>query len=131
MFKIINVSFLMLYCSLIYWLSSKTSLPTPPLFPHQDKALHLGAYFMMGILTWRFFYDYFSRPSIVFFASLSFCSLYGISDEWHQSFVPGREADFLDWLADTTGAMIALSILHFTELKKNKLMLLKSRIKIQ
>lgn len=40
-----------------------------------------------------------------------FCSLYGISDEWHQSFVVGRSSDVLDWLADTSGAVLASFLL--------------------
>jgi VanZ family protein len=40
--------------------------------------------------------------------SIAFCSLYGLSDEWHQSFVVGRESDFADWVADTSGAALAI-----------------------
>ena len=36
---------------------------------------------------------------------------YGISDEFHQSFVPGRTPDVLDWLADTSGALLAALLL--------------------
>jgi VanZ family protein len=36
---------------------------------------------------------------------------YGISDEWHQSFVVGREVDSLDWVADTFGAALAMFLL--------------------
>ncbi|MFA5029394.1 MAG: VanZ family protein [Patescibacteria group bacterium] len=36
-------------------------------------------------------------------------SLYGISDEWHQSFVPSREARVTDWLLDVAGAYLTLS----------------------
>ncbi|MBD0319601.1 MAG: VanZ family protein [Gemmatimonadetes bacterium] len=32
-------------------------------------------------------------------------SLYGVSDEVHQSFVPGRSPDPLDWVADTLGVI--------------------------
>jgi VanZ family protein len=66
----------------------------------------------MGILAWRFFYDYFTNPIKVIIASLLFCSLYGVTDEWHQFFVIGRDASFLDWFADTIGALIAISILY-------------------
>jgi VanZ family protein len=34
--------------------------------------------------------------------------LYGLSDEWHQSFVPGRTPDILDIVADTFGATMAM-----------------------
>ena len=32
-------------------------------------------------------------------------SVYGIIDEIHQSFTPGRECSFFDWVADTLGAV--------------------------
>lgn len=35
-------------------------------------------------------------------------TLYGVSDEWHQSFVPGRSADADDVVADAVGAAIAV-----------------------
>jgi len=85
------------------------------LFLHQDKLHHLGAYFIMGILAWRFFNDYFCKPMTVFIFSLSFCSLYGLSDEWHQYYTPDREADILDWLADTLGACLALMSIQLTK----------------
>jgi len=78
------------------------------LFEHQDKLHHLGAYFIMGVLAWRFFNDYAQNQKSMFMMSLVFCSLYGISDEIHQSYVPDRDADVFDWLADTLGAFIAL-----------------------
>ena len=115
--KFINLTFLVLYCSFIFWLSSKPTLPAPMLFTHQDKIFHMGAYFIMGILAWRFFNDLFAKPIIVFLVSLCFSSIYGISDEWHQSYVPGREADILDWLADTLGAITALVAIQLTRRK--------------
>ncbi len=106
-------SFLLLaYCGFIFYLSSRSSLPTPMLFPHQDKLLHMGAYFIMGMLAWRFFRHYSSRLFLSVNTVL-FCSLYGISDEWHQSFVPGRQIDFYDWVADTSGGFLAVVALNF------------------
>ena len=125
MLKLINVTFLTSYCSLIFWLSSRSSLPTPMLFIHQDKIHHFGAYFIMGILAWRFFNDYLEKPKILFVISLCFCSLYGMSDEIHQHFVPDRDADIFDWLADTLGASFALITIQLT---KNKQLLAKRRV---
>lgn len=85
---------------------------------HQDKVFHMGAYFTMGVFAWRVFNNYLSKPKMIFASSLVFCSLYGLSDEWHQSFVPGRDADLLDWVADTLGASIALSMIHYYSVLK-------------
>jgi VanZ family protein len=45
-----------------------------------------------------------------------FASLYGITDELHQVFIPGRSCDIADWLVDTIAALLAaiifLLVLH-------------------
>ncbi len=41
-------------------------------------------------------------------AVVLFCLLYGISDEFHQSFIPGRFASKWDLLADTVGGILAV-----------------------
>jgi VanZ family protein len=43
--------------------------------------------------------------------SVLFSSLYGVSDEYHQSFVPGRTSTVDDWVADTAGAMFAALVI--------------------
>jgi len=112
MAKILDFILLFLYCLFIYWLSDQPSLPVPPLFTTQDKILHAGAYFIMGVLAWRSFKNMLTRPIILALFSITFCSLYGISDEWHQSFVEGRSPDVIDWLADTIGAGLAVFSLY-------------------
>jgi VanZ family protein len=111
MLKIIDFLSLLLYCGFIYHLSDQPSLPVPELFENQDKIHHLIAYFMMGLFAWRNFRHYVKSPILLAVVSISFCSLYGLSDEWHQSFVAGRMADAVDWLADTTGATVAVIML--------------------
>jgi len=37
-------------------------------------------------------------------------SLFGASDEFHQSFVPGRGVEWMDWLADTFGGLAGLAL---------------------
>jgi VanZ family protein len=39
-----------------------------------------------------------------------FASFYGITDELHQWFVPGRTCDVYDWMADTIGATVAVAV---------------------
>jgi VanZ family protein len=40
----------------------------------------------------------------------AFCVLYGVSDEWHQSFVPGRQSDPWDVVKDAAGTLIGLGV---------------------
>lgn len=40
-------------------------------------------------------------------------TLYGISDEYHQSFVPGRDVSALDALADGVGGFLAAQMLFW------------------
>lgn len=108
MIKIVDSAGLLLYCLFIFWLSNQPSLPMPMSFPHQDKIYHAGAYFIMAIFAWRVLRHKFSNPWL---SALLFCALYGLSDEWHQSFVAGRYCDISDWLADTLGASFALFFL--------------------
>ena len=38
--------------------------------------------------------------------AVALASLYAVTDEFHQSFVPGRMCDPADWLTDTLGGCI-------------------------
>ncbi|MSU51919.1 MAG: VanZ family protein [Opitutaceae bacterium] len=40
--------------------------------------------------------------------AVALVSLFGATDEWHQSFTPGRSVEIADWVADTLGAAVAL-----------------------
>ena len=108
MIKILDFTLLIFYCLFIFWLSDQPSLPAPMWFENQDKLYHAGAYSIMGLLAWRGFKHLVSSPIILALLSIAFCSLYGLSDEWHQSFVVGRESDTADWVADTIGAALAI-----------------------
>ncbi len=101
---------LLLYCGGIFYLSHQPSLPVPALFPHQDKLFHAIAYALMSWVALAAF-GYLSEPKkIIAISAWLFCALYGVTDEWHQSFVDGRFADVLDWLADCFGAGLAIYI---------------------
>jgi len=117
--KALDGVLLILYCSFIYWLSDQSSLSSPLSFPHQDKVMHLGAYFILAAFTARAFRHFQLSIPLWLLASLFFSSLYGASDEWHQSFVIGRSSDVYDWIADTTGA--ALCLLSIYMLQKYRL----------
>jgi len=98
--------------ALIFWLSHQPDLPEPP--GHiPDWAAHILEYgfFTLTLVfgTTRGFSGPLRTRSRVL-AAVLIASLYGISDEFHQSFV-GRDPTVLDWLADTLGASIMAALL--------------------
>jgi len=96
------------YSAFIFYLSDQPSLAVPALFPQQDKLLHAIAYGVLAFLA----LNYLKHQPLTFNAALVYsffyCALYGVSDEWHQSFIDGRQADVFDWLADCSGALFLL-----------------------
>ncbi|MCI0340277.1 MAG: VanZ family protein [Planctomycetales bacterium] len=98
------------YMALIFALSSRTiAVPPEVLFPHADKLVHVGEYGVLSVLLSVALAS--SSPGAsargIASAAALLASLYGASDEWHQSFVPGRVATVGDWIADTVGAALA------------------------
>ncbi len=80
---------------------------------HMPKLAHVGIYFILGILlhlTFRNSEKALLRryPAIFAFA---IGILYGISDEIHQSFVPGRTPSVIDVVANGIGLVLAQIIL--------------------
>jgi VanZ family protein len=73
---------------------------------------HLVVYFVLMVLlvvALRLSSNLPSRQ--VYILSFLIVALYGLSDEYHQSFVPGRTATIADWFVDLIGAAIAWIIL--------------------
>ena len=116
----LDTGILTIFCTLIFWLSHQTGLPTPQFFPHQDKLAHFSEYALLGFLAMRCFRHYVKRTDLLFLISLGFCSLYGVLDEIHQYFVPGRTSDILDWLADTVGSGVSISVMTLIQLRKKQ-----------
>ena len=104
---------LLAYCGLIYWFSDQSRLPTPDVFSGQDKLVHAVAYALMAWLFWQSWQAPLAgRPVLLALLTVLFCSLFGLSDEWHQSFVAGRDASLYDWLADSVGAIIVTVVMR-------------------
>lgn len=99
---------LILLCLAIF---VQSSFPSPDQLPHwhnSDKLLHAIVYGILAALFFRAFYFQTNqrwRSVWIFLVSALVSGLYGLSDEWHQSFVPARSADWVDWLADMLGAV--------------------------
>lgn len=104
------------YAGVIFYLSSlshpEEHLPIVSRF--SDKVLHAVEYAVFGALcfwalqgtlnvSWR-------RWAIPL--AIVLASSYGVTDEFHQSFVPFRYSHVLDWVADTIGAILGVLAMH-------------------
>lgn len=101
--------FLLLMLGGIFYLSHQPSLElVPPLFPHQDKVFHAGIFFLLFIsmIINRDLCRGFHPLPILFASGI----IYAVSDEIHQSFIPGRDCSAGDLLADIAGLAIGLII---------------------
>ncbi len=99
-----------MYAGLIFLLSSLPPFPDDPIpFVGYDKLAHLVEYVLFGMLMCRWFSNAraprIRRHAALLTVLLGLC--YGVSDEWHQSFIPGRVASAWDVLFDTLGVVTA------------------------
>jgi VanZ family protein len=99
----------------IFILSSQSRLPHLGWVFSIDKVQHCIAYFCLAATTglWSFPGGWKKHPLRSFFLSAAIASLYGMSDEFHQSFVPGRDCSIFDWCADTIGALLGAWLAWF------------------
>lgn len=99
-----------LWALLIFIASSIPNVTLPDLkFVPSDKAVHLFIYLILCALLYRALVFQSRFPTLARW-SLTWCVvltiMYGISDEFHQSFVPNRDASVLDLMADALGALV-------------------------
>ncbi len=93
------------YMATIFILSSYSGLDLPRLPVNFDKVVHTVIYIPLAFLFYLSLRKSGIRKHVFAVAFLSAC-IYGISDEFHQSFVPGRHAAVGDVFADFFGAFI-------------------------
>jgi VanZ family protein len=85
------------------------SIDLPP-FIGFDKLMHMFAYASLAasfLYSLHPFVDKITVP-VTGLAVVLFCLIFGLSDEFHQSFIPGRFVSGWDVLADTTGAVLVV-----------------------
>ena len=105
------------WAAVLFFLSSLQPSHDLPWLPVNDKVAHLCLYGVLGFTLAR------ARvlggtawPHAAFMLA---GVLYGVTDEVHQAFVPGRTPSVLDWLADTSGVMLGYTIFLTTIRKRD------------
>jgi len=100
------------YMALIWWLSSiPIELPLPSI-PWRDKVAHVIEYGILGILVARAVRG--TWPTLgsarALLLAVAITAGWGYLDEVHQAFVPGRDANAFDLLADVIGALLGTAL---------------------
>ncbi len=75
------------------------------------RSFHLLLYLILGYLVYRALMA--STGRYAFWVALAACSLYGLSDEFHQRFVPGRSFQWFDLAFDIFGAFLGILLYHW------------------
>jgi len=100
-----------LYAGLIVLLSSMSKPPMPKFgIPNFDKYIHVVEYGVFCALAIRAIarIPLKIHRALIYLAALVVSCGFALSDEWHQSFVPGRHFDLYDLLADAIGIVLAI-----------------------
>jgi VanZ family protein len=114
----------LLIAGIIWFLSSQSILPQPKGILGWDKLQHLAAFAALAAAVGLWVSPAFGkrRPVLSLLLTALVGSAYGVIDGLHQYFVPGRDCNFWDWLADTLGAFLGAAAMALTmnRLKKEK-----------
>jgi VanZ family protein len=93
-----------------------SSIAHPPEVPGagSDKLVHMLMYAGLSALLVRAWAGGLGRPVALRVAVLAvlLSTAYGVTDEIHQHFVPPRQMDALDLVADGIGATLAATLLY-------------------
>jgi VanZ family protein len=94
--------------ALIFYLSAQEAVG-PDLPAWVRVVAHFGEYALLAALWVWALAPLLGRRALLAAAAIAF--VYALSDEFHQSFVEGRDADPLDVLADAAGIAFAVSLM--------------------
>ncbi len=95
--------------TVLVWASGNNPAAIPGTFVGFDKVAHFCVFGLLATNLLRL-ESVWRRPGWRAWIAIGVVSFFGASDEWHQSFTPGRAVEFADWLADTSGAALAVTL---------------------
>lgn len=111
LFRVLTIAWM----ALIFFLSSQPALPLPLASLGGDKLAHAIVYAVLGFLLAR---SLFADRVLTWRRALLITALvmaYGMTDEFHQAFVPGRQVSAWDVLADGLGGLLAMLVMRRTQ----------------
>jgi VanZ family protein len=97
---------------LIFVFSAQPTLPSVP--GRWDlllkKTMHVLAYGVLTALLMRALRGYWSDGGLIRVVSIGLSLAYALSDEYHQTFVPGRDGNLIDVAVDAVGIAGAIAL---------------------
>ncbi|HEV2066983.1 MAG TPA: VanZ family protein, partial [Thermomicrobiales bacterium] len=104
----------LLWMGAIFALSARSTVPVPPGLTTELTSIagHFCAYAALSALLWWAIEPRAMPARQRMVLALAVAVLYGLTDEWHQSFVPGRDASLLDIVVDGIGALCGLALVQ-------------------
>ena len=102
------------WAGIIFWFSSRSSITTTQIY-WQDftvkKTAHVFVYAVLAVLVYRSLKHTTKLTRIyLLIVALLITIGYALTDEFHQSFTPGREPHLRDIVIDGIGAAVALKL---------------------
>lgn len=82
------------------------------------KSAHMFVYFVLSLIAFSLFYEFFGVSKRTIIYTILFCFLYSITDEVHQLFVLDRSGEIRDVLIDTASSFISVLLNFFVRNKK-------------
>ena len=117
----------MVWMSLIFYLSSMPGDELGPDILILNLIKKTGHFIIFGVLAVLYLSMFKGRKTLVgtgsalFLISVFLTVLYAVSDEYHQSFTPGRHSSGYDVIIDACGALTVLGLLYRHKIRRNLL----------
>lgn len=127
--KYVNYGAPIVWMIFIFILSSRNNFPghlTTIQYQYISSLVHIFLYIILTFLIANALMTGKVKFKHALFNALIIAMVYGALDEWHQAFVPGREARLSDWLLDMVGCLVAGNLfwlkVNIKENQENKLL---------
>jgi VanZ family protein len=107
------------WMAVIFYFSGRTGSEIKSMFPFLPDLDwgHLAEYFVLSLLIYYGLVNS-TRRRRPYLLAILLSTVYGVTDEWHQYYVPGRMTDIFDLVNDAAGAALAMVALHLYRMKK-------------
>ena len=112
-----HIAIPLLVMAALYWLSSLPGVPLADdksyalllwISPAAQNLLHVPAYALLAATLQWFLRAWLDAPTLRTIIACAVAVSYGVFDEWHQTFVPGRYSSLTDIVFNVVGVVLGI-----------------------